>query len=222
MTPETLTTDPQAPAAPPRRRSRVRRVLAALLVLVVAAVVGATAFAAYRVVSTARTTGTVPSDAIVVLGAAQFWGRPSPVLQARLEHAAQLYRDGVADHVVTVGANQPGDNTTEAVAGRDWLVAHGVPASAVVAVPDGHDTLASLEAVADVMAERGWSTATIVTDPAHEARSVAMARALGIDAHASPTTAGAGSSLTPEYVARETLGLLSFWLVERRSVTPRL
>lgn len=218
----TVTADPQAPSAPPRRRSQVRRVLAAVLALVVVLAAAVTGFAAYRVVSTARSADTVPTDAIVVLGAAQFWGRPSPVLQARLEHAAELYDAGVADHVITVGGKQPGDNTTEAVAGRDWLVAHGVPASAVVAVPDGHDTLASLEAVADLMAERGWSSATIVTDPAHEARSVAMASALGIDAHAAPTTAGAGSTLTPEYVARETLGLLSFWIFERRNVTPRL
>lgn len=163
-----------------------------------------------------------PADAIVVLGAAQFWGRPSPVLEARLRHAASLSADGVADHVVTVGSNQPGDITTEAAAGRDWLVEQGIPSSSVVAVPEGHDTLASLEAVASLMAERGWTSATIVTDPAHEARSVAMARALGIDAHASPTRSGSGSALTPEYVARETLGLLSFWLVERRGVTARL
>ena len=217
-----VSTDPEAPVAPSRRRSPVRRVLAGLLAVVLLAAAAATAFAAYTVVSTARSTETVPTDAIVVLGAAQFWGRPSPVLQARLQHAANLYAAGTADHIVTVGSNQPGDNTTEADAGRDWLVAHNVPAAAVVAVPDGHDTLASLEAVADLMAERGWTSATLVTDPAHEARSVAMARALGIDAHPSPTTAGAGSSLTAEYVARETLGLLSFWLFERRTVAPRL
>ena len=70
------------------------------------------------------------------------------------------------------------------------------------------------------MAERGWTSATIVTDPAHEARSLAMARALGIDAHGSPTRRGSGSSLTAEYVARETGGLLDFWLVERRGVEP--
>lgn len=217
-----VSTETETPAAPPRRRSRVRRVLGALVVLVLLAAALLTGAAAYQVVSTARSDDAVRTDAIVVLGAAQFWGRPSPVLEARLRHAASLSADGVADHVVTVGSNQPGDITTEAAAGRDWLVEQGIPSSSVVAVPEGHDTLASLEAVASLMAERGWTSATIVTDPAHEARSVAMARALGIDAHASPTRSGSGSALTPEYVARETLGLLSFWLVERRGVTARL
>ncbi|HET7902496.1 MAG TPA: YdcF family protein [Candidatus Nanopelagicales bacterium] len=217
-----VSTETETPAAPARRRSPVRRVLAALLALVVLLAAGLTAFAAYLVVSTSRSDDATPTDAIIVLGAAQFWGKPSPVLQARLQHAADLYADGVSDHVITVGAKQPGDNTTEADAGRGWLTSHGVPASSVVPVPEGHDTLVSLEAAAVLMAERGWTSATIVTDPAHMARSVAMARALGIDAHASPTTAGAGSSVTAEYVARETLGLLSFWLTQRRDVHARL
>jgi uncharacterized SAM-binding protein YcdF (DUF218 family) len=218
----TVRTEPETPVAPPRRRSRARRVLTAVVVAVLLLAAALTAYAAAQVVTTARTDDRAPTDAIVVLGAAQFWGRPSPVLEARLQHAADLYEAGLADRVVTVGSNQPGDNTTEADAGRDWLVAHGVPSSAVVAVPDGHDTLSSLDAAARVMADRGWRSATIVTDPAHEARSVAMARALGLDAQASPTSTGAGSSLTPEYVARETLALLSFWLVDRRTLTPRL
>jgi uncharacterized SAM-binding protein YcdF (DUF218 family) len=176
--------------------------------------------AAYAVVSTSRADDRTPSDAIVVLGAAQFWGRPSPVLQARLGHAASLYAEGVAPRVVTVGSNQPGDITTEAEAGRDWLVHGGVPSTSVVAVPDGHDTLSSLTAVAAVMAERGWTSAIVVTDPAHEARSLAIARSLGIDARPSPTQTGSGSSLTAEYVARETFALLAFWLVERRGVAP--
>jgi uncharacterized SAM-binding protein YcdF (DUF218 family) len=68
------------------------------------------------------------------------------------------------------------------------------------------------------MADHGWTSATIVTDPAHEARSIAMARALGIDAHAAPTQSGAGSGLTLDYVARESAGLAWFWVAERRGV----
>jgi uncharacterized SAM-binding protein YcdF (DUF218 family) len=192
----------------------------ALLALALLAFAAVTAVAAYLVVSTARADDRTPSDAVVVLGAAQFWGRPSPVLQARLGHAASLYAAGVAPRVVTVGSKQPGDITTEAEAGRDWLVRDGVPSTSVVAVPDGHDTLSSLSAVAAVMAERGWTSATVVTDPAHEARSLAIARSLGIDARPSPTQTGSGSSLTAEYVARETFALLAFWLVERRGVAP--
>lgn len=211
-----VSTPVEATVAP--RRRGLRRALAALVVVVLLALASATALAAYLVVSSARSDDRTPTDAIVVLGAAQFWGRPSPVLEARLAHAAQLYRDGVADRIVTVGSNQPGDNTTEAEAGRDWLVRNGVPASDVVALPEGHDTLGSLAAVATEMADHGWTTATIVTDPPHEARSLAMARALGIEAHGSPTQSGSGSSLTPEYVGRETLALLLFWALDRRDV----
>lgn len=188
------------------------------MALVLVVLLAVPAYAALRVVTTARADDRTTTDAVVVLGAAQFWGRPSPVLQARLQHAETLYDDGVAARLITVGANQPGDRTTEAEAGREWLVRAGVPARAVVAVPEGHDTLTSLTAVAAVMAENGWTSATIVTDPAHEARSVAMARALGIDARPSSTSSGAGSGLTAEYVARETLALLAFWVVDRGSV----
>ena len=205
-------------AASARRRSPLRRVLSAVLVTALLAVLLLPAVAALRVLLDARQDDRTRTDVVVVLGAAQFWGRPSPVLQARLAHAGALVGQGVSPYVVTVGGNQPGDRTTEAEAGRDWLVGQGVPGSAVTAVPVGYDTLSSLTAVARVMAAHGWSSATIVTDPAHEARSLTIARALGIDAHGSPTATGAGSALTLDYVARETGGLLFFWLVERRGV----
>jgi vancomycin permeability regulator SanA len=160
-----------------------------------------------------------PTDAVIVLGAAQYWSRPSPVLEARLQHAQRLFDEGVARELLTVGGKQPGDVTTEAQAGRRWLVAEGVPAGQVTAVPTGADTLSSLTAAAEVMRSNGWESATLVTDPAHEARSLAIARALGIDARTSPTQEGAGSSMTFDYVARETAGLLMFWLVDRAAVT---
>ena len=214
-------TETETPVAPQRRRSRVRRPLVVLLVLVVVAAIAVPLVALSQVISTANADERTPSDVVVVLGAAQFWGRPSPVLEARLAHAADLVRAGVSTQVVTVGGNQPGDRTTEAKVGRDWLVSKGgLDAAHVTALPEGHDTLSSLTAVAHLMADRGWTTATIVTDPAHEARSIAMARALGIDARASSTRQGSGSSLTFEYVVRETSGLAWFWVFERRGVTP--
>jgi len=207
-------------AAPARRRSRLRVVLVSLLALVAFLLVVLPAAAGLQVLWAARQDDRTPTDVVVVLGAAQFNGHPSPVLEARLTHAAELYTAGVAPHVVTVGANQPGDRTTEAAVGATWLATQGVPRGDVTAVPVGHDTLSSLTAVADLMVERGWTSATIVTDPAHEARSLAMARALGIAAHGSPSRHGSGSSLTLEYVVRETGGLLHFWIVERRGISP--
>ena len=216
----TARTDDVAVAAPARRRPLWRRVLVGVLVAVVTVALLLPLAAAVRVVTSARDDDRTPTDVVVVLGAAQFNGRPSPVLEARLAHADELYREGVAPRVVTVGGNQPGDRTTEAAVGADWLVRAGVPRADVTAVPVGHDTLSSLTAVAHLMADEGWTSATLVTDPAHEARSLAMARALGITAHGSPTQVGSGSNLTLEYVVRETEGLLYFWLVERRTITP--
>ncbi len=162
------------------------------------------------------------SDAVIVLGASQFDGRPSPVLAARLDHAASLLREGVAPRVITVGGKQRGDRFTEAEAGRRYLAERGLPATALVSVGEGSDTVASLEAAARSMAEHGWSTATLVTDPAHEARSLAIARRLGIDARTSPTQRGDGSNVTAEYLAREAGGLLRFWAVEQWALRPVL
>jgi uncharacterized SAM-binding protein YcdF (DUF218 family) len=216
----TATVSSGAVAAPVRRRSAARVVIAAVLVVLAVALVVLPGVAGGLVALAARQDDRTPTDVVVVLGAAQFNGRPSPVLVARLAHARELHSDAVAPHVVTVGANQPGDRTTEAAVGASWLVAQGVPRADVTAVPEGHDTLSSLTAVARVMADHGWTRATIVTDPAHEARSLAMARALGIEAHGSPTRSGSGSSLTAEYLARETGGLLYFWVLERRGIEP--
>jgi uncharacterized SAM-binding protein YcdF (DUF218 family) len=215
-----VTTRTEAPAQPSAapRRSPLRRALRVLLVVVLVLLVVVPLLAVGRVLQAASTDDRTPTDAVVVLGAAQFWGRPSPVLEARLGQARDLFADDVAPRIITVGGKQDGDNTTEAQAGKQWLVDAGVPAARVRALPTGRDTLSSLTAVAELMAERGWTSATIVTDPAHEARSLAMARALGIDAHGSPSQSGDGSRLTVDYVLREAAGLLWFWVSERRDV----
>jgi vancomycin permeability regulator SanA len=87
------------------------------------------------------------SDAIVVLGSAQYNGVPSSIFEARLEHAITLYDDGVAPVIVTVGGRATGDEFTEAEAGRDYLANAGVPGDALLAVPEGVDTLQSMRAV---------------------------------------------------------------------------
>jgi len=197
----------------------VRRLFAWFVGLLLFALVALPAAALINVLTAAHNDDRTVTDTSIVLGAAQFWGKPSPVLEARLSHAASVYQEQIAPHITTVGGKKSGDKTTEAQAGKDWLVKQGIPRHDVTAVPTGHDTLTSLQAVAHVMQAKGWTSATMVTDPAHEARSLAMARALGIDAHGSPTQTGDGSTLTLDYVVRETGGLLYFWLVERRNVT---
>ena len=192
----------------------VRRVLAALVLLVLALVLGT----ATRVWWVARQDQHPRSDAIVVLGASQFDGRPSAVFRARLDHAASLFKEGVAPRVVTVGAGAPGDRFTEAYAGGRYLRQHGVPA--VVEVPIGRDTLQSLRGLDEEFKRQGWHSAVLVTDPWHSLRSRRMATDLGIDAHTSPTRSGPavrsrGTEL--RYVWRETAAYLYYRIFHRSS-----
>jgi len=209
------------PAAPKRERHPVRTTMRVVIAAVLAFLLACVATAVYIGV-VAGTDDRTASDAIVVLGASQFNGTPSPVLQSRLSHAQELLRAGVSAHIVTVGGKQDGDRFTEAAAGKSWLVKAGVPAERITAVTTGSDTAESLTAVARLMAEKGWRSATLVTDPVHEARSSAIARQLGIQTRLSPTTGGAGSDVTPDYLVRETLGLMHFWVWQRWRMSPVL
>ena len=168
---------------------------------------------------TARQDDRRVSDAIVVLGAAQFDGRPSSIFTARLVHARNLWRDDVAPRIITVGGNQVGDRFTEASAGKRWLIDHGVPARRIVVVPTGSNTLSSLSAAQDRMQGRGWSTAVIVTDPWHVLRARSMASDQGIDAALSPTRRGPAvrqRSTEIRYIARESFAYL-YWKIFHRS-----
>ena len=154
-------------------------------------------------------------DAIVVLGAAQYDGVPSPVFQGRLDHAALLWHQGRADIVFTVGSKQPGDRHTEAEAGRAYLIDQGVPPDRIVAVEVGHTTYQSLPAVAREMQDRQLSSAFLVSDPWHNARIVAMADDLGVEGHASATWSSADASQESRARAylRETFAYLYYRLV---------
>jgi uncharacterized SAM-binding protein YcdF (DUF218 family) len=157
------------------------------------------------------------ADAIVVLGAAQYDGEPSPVFAGRLDHALLLYEQGRADRVLVLGGGQPGDRFTEAEAGEAYLVGRGIPADAVVPVPRGHTTLESLRAAAPVMRRAGMDSAFLVSDPWHNARVERMARDLDIDGHASATWHSAATSQETrlEGYVRETFAYLYYRLVGR-------
>ena len=125
-------------------------------------------------------------DAIVVMGVAQYDGRPSPQLQARLDHVLTLWEQGVATLVVTTGGNQPGDRFTEARASADYLIAGGIPESSISMEDIGSTTLQSLQGVADILKSRGLTSVEIVTDPYHALRSQLIAQDLGLTAYISP------------------------------------
>jgi uncharacterized SAM-binding protein YcdF (DUF218 family) len=184
----------------------LRRLVTALVLGILLVLLGT----ATSVWWTARQDDRPRSDAIIVLGAAQFDGRPSSVFKARLQHAKDLYDDGVAPRVITVGGGREGDRTTEAEAGAAFLRARDVEA---VAVPEGRNTLQSVQAVEELMQEQGWDTAVLVTDPWHAMRSRRMASDSGIDAQTSPTRTGPSvrtRGTQVRYIARETLAYLYY------------
>jgi len=153
------------------------------------------------------------SDAIVVLGSAQYNGVPSSIFAARLEHAKNLYKAGVAPVIVTVGGKETGDQFTEAEAGRDYLANEGVPRDALLAVPEGVDTLESMRAVSGAFDQHGWHSAVLVTDPWHAMRAQRMAEDSGMVATSSPTRQGpAVQTRTTQfrYILRETAAYLLY------------
>ncbi len=195
-----------------KQRSKVRRRLAVVALALVAIALALPATAVADVYRWAGVDDRTPTDAIVVLGAAQYQGAPSPVLANRLAHAHDLFVDGVAPTVITVGGFQPGDITSEAQTGKEELVAEGLRREDVIAVPFGDNTYESMHDVATVAAGQGIGSITIVTDPAHAARTRALAESLGLDAHVSTTRQGPGTTITNDYLLRETAGLVDVWL----------
>jgi uncharacterized SAM-binding protein YcdF (DUF218 family) len=194
-----------------RRHGWVFRVLAGAVLFAILLVSGT----AFRVWQVARVDDRQSVDAVVVLGAAQYDGTPSSIFAARLKHAEALYEDGIAPRIITTGGGRSGDVTTEAEAGRRYLIDRGVPARDVIAVAEGSDTLGSLQAVA-LRAERdGWHSALVVSDPWHSLRARTMARDTGLTAWTSPTRSGPvvqTRETQARYIVRETAALLFYRL----------
>jgi uncharacterized SAM-binding protein YcdF (DUF218 family) len=187
----------------------VRRLLLGVL-LVGALVLGGTGFRVWQV---ARVDDRAHADVVVVLGAAQYNGNPSKILEARLDHAKSLFESGVAEHIVTGGGRRVGDKYTEADAGARWLAAHGVPEDRVIEVPQGTDTLGTLRAVAGAVTAHGWHSAVIVSDPWHSLRARTMAEDSGLEAWTSPTHSGPivqTRQTQLRYILRETGALLFY------------
>lgn len=168
-----------------RRHPWVTTAIALLVVVVL--VLGLTAWAVWAAAHTDDASRVDRADAILVLGAAQYQGDPSPVFAGRLEHAQLLFEQGRADRIVVLGAGRPGDASTEAEAGRAYLVGHGVPSDRVVALPEGSTSHESLQAAAAWLHERGLRSAFLVSDPWHNLRIRKMASDLGLEGYVSAT-----------------------------------
>ncbi|HEY8448636.1 MAG TPA: YdcF family protein [Thermomicrobiales bacterium] len=218
---ETHRPPPATPPAEALKRRRFRRPFLSelwrwavtgviTLVLAVALLSGSLLLAIFR---QARLDQSQPADAIVVLGAAQYDGRPSPVLEARLETALAAYQAGLAPLIVVTGGRQEGDRFTEAETERAYLIDHGVPASAILSENEGRSSWESMQGVAAILDERDLTRVLLVSDGFHLFRLKLMARELGLTAYGiparnSPIRPRSGAEL--DYVIREAAGVVAF------------
>jgi uncharacterized SAM-binding protein YcdF (DUF218 family) len=128
-----------------------------------------------------------PTTAVVVLGAAQYAGRPSPVLKARLDHGIALWRKSPSALLILTGGTGTGDTTSEAEVGRSYVRKQGIPDSMIVVENEGRTTSESMRAVAEILREHRASTVVLVSDPFHMLRLGIIAKRLGLNAYTSPT-----------------------------------
>jgi uncharacterized SAM-binding protein YcdF (DUF218 family) len=187
--------------------------LIALACLAIALVAG---YATFRVWAEGQRDDSRPADAIVVMGAAQYDGRPSPVFAARIDHAIELFRNGVAPRLIVTGGKQPGDRTTEAASARAYAIDRGVPPSAILFEDRSRTTLESIHALRSLMDEHGLRTAVFVSDRPHMLRVLRMAADNGITAFGSPTTTSpieADPLKRADATVHELLALAQYFLI---------
>ena len=160
-----------------------------------------------------------PASAIVVLGAAQYEGRPSPVLRARLDHAIELWHRGIAPRLILTGGRGPRDTTSEAEVGRLYAIRRGVASDAIALETAGRTTSESLHAVSRMLPAQKDRSVVLVSDPFHMLRLTIMARRLGLNSYTSPTTTSPISANTVEslrYVLGESIKVPLAFMLERR------
>lgn len=198
--------------APARRRRAPRWVASITLTLVTLVVLGIAGLVTL-IYWQARTDEARPVDAIVVMGAAQYNGRPSPVFRARLEHTLQLYHQGLAPMIVVTGGSSPGDQFTEGETAFAWLTERGVPPEAIAVEREGRNTWQSVQGIPALLPAGADTRLLAVSDGFHLFRSELMLRELGYSAYSS---AAPGSPIVPGspgefwYVIREVGGVLAF------------
>ena len=218
---QTIAGPPSAPdGAPPPSRKEARRAARRRAPLPVRIVRGLVKLGLFLVACWALSIASIhlwgrrnearKSDAIVVLGAAQYDGRPSPVLKARLDHAISLYERGVAPMLIMTGGQAPGDTVSEAVVGRRYAVRAGVPPAAILTENTGMTTLESMRAVSRLMRSNEMESAVLVSDPFHMLRLKLLAKRMGFRGYTSPTrTSPISASRTEErkHLVRESFSL---------------
>ena len=199
----------------PKPRSYLRMTLAVVGVVLIAWVVSMV-----MVERAGRRDEAQEADAIVVLGAAQYVGRPSPVLRARVDHAVSLWKRGLAPTLVLTGGTGVGDTTSEAAVARKYAMSRGVPDRAIVVEIKGRTTSESMRAVARIMDDRERRSVILVSDPFHMLRLSILARRFGLEPYTSPTRTSPITSNREEYwkyLVSESVKVPLAYIFERRS-----
>jgi uncharacterized SAM-binding protein YcdF (DUF218 family) len=166
---------------------RVVKALGRLIASVILAVVAIWAVSMAAVLVFSWIDQARPAESIVVLGAAQYSGRPSPVLKARLDHGIDLWTQGMGKVLVLTGGRGYGDTTSEAEAGRIYARKKGVPDTAILLENKGRTTRESMLGVAELLDKRGIRTVILVSDPFHMLRLSIIGRRFGLVPYTSPT-----------------------------------
>jgi uncharacterized SAM-binding protein YcdF (DUF218 family) len=167
----------------------IARVIKWILLFCIAAVIAISAYGIYlyrQIRGVAIRDEARPADVIVVLGAAQYNGRPSPVLKARLDHAFDLYERGFGTAIITTGSYGPDPNFSEAEVGRKYLVQKGINVAEIVTEQGSGTTHDSIQATSNLLKAKGWMTAVVVSDGFHLFRVKQMFADNGILAYTSP------------------------------------
>ena len=199
----------------PKPRSYLRMTAAIVCVVLIAWVV-----TMVMVERAGRRDQAQEADAIVVLGAAQYVGRPSPVLRARVDHAVSLWKRGLAPTLILTGGTGVGDTTSEAAVARKYAMSRGVPDRAIVVEIKGRTTSESMRAVARIMDDREQHSVILVSDPFHMLRLSILARRFGLEPYTSPTRTSPITSNREEhwkYMVSESVKVPLAYIFERRS-----
>lgn len=167
------------------RRTGIR--IASLILIAVLAGIAYFIFNYVQVSGASSDNNTQQADAAIVLGAAQYNGSPSYVLQERLDHAFNLYTDGTVDQIFVTGAGAEGDITTEGLVGLEHLLGKGVPESDIVLIPEGTNSWEQLSASAFQIERLQLDKVLLVSDRYHNYRLLAIADELGLEAFVSPS-----------------------------------
>jgi uncharacterized SAM-binding protein YcdF (DUF218 family) len=189
------------------------------LIIVLILVLAYPAWLAFQVWQQSHRDEVHSADAIVVLGAAQYNGKPSPILKARLDHALYLFNEQVSGKIVVTGGKQSGDRFTEAEAARGYLAENGIPSERILEEEQGRTTYQSLKQVADIAAGENIESVLLVSDPLHSERVKRMAVDLGFeDAYTSPASyveLNRSRETKARELVREVASLLVYELLER-------